>query len=97
MQVFKKNGEFTKNAISYIKQIQTLSEGKKVVRVHPKFWTGSPRHMSLCESAWWSYIDLCKEFGLKYVTGNDAPKGGVTGDFIEIRVDRRNKFWKLAI
>lgn len=27
-------------------------------------------------------LDLC---GVKYVTGNDAPRGGKTGDFIEIK------------
>lgn len=52
-------------------------------RYHFKKWTGRFRHLSLVDKESYA-IDLLKFYKLKYTKGNDAKKGGVIGDYIEI-------------
>ena len=42
-------------------------------------------------------ITLLKELGIKYELGNDAPRGGATGDYIKIKSDKRNKNYRTIL
>lgn len=52
-------------------------------KIYPKRWTGSGRHIRLVDH--WSYCtNLIKGLGYTYQVGNDAPRGGVEGNYIKI-------------
>ena len=52
------------------------------IRMHFKSWTNNFRR--LVESEHHSMLSFLKELGISYITGNDAPRGGVEGDYIEL-------------
>lgn len=52
-------------------------------RFHGCSWARNGRRMTLIDKN----LALCealKLIGVDYVTGNDAPKGGATGDYVEL-------------
>lgn len=53
-------------------------------RFHLKEWRGSGRHISLSDCEHRDCLTLFNILGINYSTGNDAPRGGVAGDYIEI-------------
>lgn len=93
--IYKKDGTLSKDAMNIINMVRIQAKDKKTVRLHLKEWAGSPRHLRLSDAKYYNTRAILDEFGVKYREGNDAPKGGVIGDYIEIVVDRRNKFWKV--
>jgi len=52
-------------------------------KIYPKKWKGSKRHMSLSDGMP-GLKQLLSAQGYKFTTGNDAPRGGVEGDFIKV-------------
>jgi hypothetical protein len=70
----------TKNTIAY-KMVQEVINGKSFIR--PCYTSGSGRHISNQDHS--QPIEaILKEIGVEYVVGNDAPRGGLTGKFIQI-------------
>ena len=47
-----------------------------------KSWRG--RHISLSDTQYNAAIEICDALGIDYKLGNDAPRGGKEGDFVEI-------------
>ena len=39
-------------------------------------------------------LDFAKEKGLKTISGNDSPRGGKLGNYIIIKLDKRNRYIK---
>lgn len=70
--------------------VQATEKGRKSFRVHPKMWTGTRRHLTLVDNTH-RYKDILEALGLAYVAGNDAPRGGAEGDYIEAFIDGRNR------
>lgn len=52
-------------------------------RRHTCRWHKSGRHLNL-EDKTKNYTDMLKALGIDYTTGNDAPKGGAEGFYIEL-------------
>lgn len=49
-----------------------------------KSWRGRGRHISLSDTQYNAAIEICDALGIDYKLGNDAPRGGKEGDFVEI-------------
>ena len=74
-----------------LNKLENLRESiKPNEKLHYKSWTGSRRHMRVNES-----IDtyLLSKF-CDFSCGNDAPRGGVDGDYIIINTKQYNLFLK---
>lgn len=56
----------------------------KGARYHGKTWRRVGRHATLEDSKHWNLIRALDLLGLDYATGNDAPRGGAEGDYIEL-------------
>ena len=41
-----------------------------------------------------TYCKYLDELKLKYTIGNDSPRGGQTGKYIEVKLDKRNTYIK---
>ena len=70
------------------------AESGAVIRLHlvKTDWTaGKPR--GLTDAAHKAAIDMLRRYGVPFIEGNDAARGGAKGRYIEIRVDRRKAFW----
>lgn len=61
----------------------TINDIFRGTKIYPKQWTGKGRHINLINK--WGYCtNLIKGLGYTYQVGNDAPRGGVEGDYIKI-------------
>lgn len=88
---YKKDGELMKRFFEPIDYLESLSKGK---HVHPYSWTSAKRHWNVRGSATIEATkELCKKLGLKLKKDNDAPRGGVEGDFFYLE---KNDIRKLA-
>ena len=58
-----------------------IAQGKGA-RYHGARWHGHGRTLS--DSDHWNLIKALKLIGVDYVTGNDAPRGGREGDYVEL-------------
>lgn len=92
VNIFKKDGEL-KTRYKYV--LELLKSGEKLF--HLKYWTGSNKHRTLVETDHSNLIDVLNYYQINFELGNDAPKGGVTGDFIKLKVDKRNKAYKTIL
>lgn len=63
-----------------------IKNARGKVRLHEKFWSGTRRHMTLIETCHDRICDFLRLLNCKYTTGNDAKRGGVEGDYIEVKV-----------
>lgn len=88
--IVKKDGKLQERYVREFNNLVELSSGK-AGRVYGKKWLRNGRHKTLVTSEYDRTLDLLKAFGIKYAIGNDAPKGGLEGDYIDIRFDGRNK------
>lgn len=52
-------------------------------KIYTDQWVGSGRRKNL-QSIHSNVVELLNALGLKYKTGNDAPRGGQEGNFIKI-------------
>lgn len=89
VEIFKKDEEL-KSRYEYV--INLLKSGDKIF--HLKYWTGNRNYRTLVETDYNNMIDVLNYYNIKFELGNDAPKGGVTGDYIELKVDKRNANYK---
>ena len=79
-------------------KLSTLSLLKQIPEngiIRPSRWNGSPNHLSLIDKAF-DYKKIFDAIGVKYKSGNDAPKGGRNGDYIKIRKDTAKKLVDFA-
>ena len=53
-------------------------------RYHGKIWRRSGRRVTLEDSKYRALREALDLLGLDYATGNDAPRGGAEGDYIEL-------------
>ena len=60
-------------------------------RVHGKHYSGSGRFTSVANGTHYTTIEGLKAIGVDYVTGNDAPRGGQCGDFVELTAKGRRQ------
>lgn len=68
--------------VKYSAPVEWLQRGGKD-RVHPCTWCRSGRHISLSDHRS-DYIIALKKLGIDYVADNDAPRGGMEGEYIEL-------------
>lgn len=82
-----------------IKRLNKLADAKEIMRnsnafkmlasinnatLRPTYWNGRGRYISLSDCS----KDICKALDamrVQYVAGNDAPRGGLAGNFIKIK------------
>lgn len=72
-----------------------LSSGAKIF--HLKKWTGSYSRKTLLDSKHYAMIELLNAVGIIFDVGNDAPRRGKTGDYIEILDNIQTCFDKLNV
>lgn len=53
-------------------------------RIHPMFWTGTARTKTLVTTKYERMRDILGALRIEYKLGNDAPRGGMTGEYIEL-------------
>lgn len=74
---------FTKTGVLAAKYEKVISFLIRGGRVHPFRWTYSGyRHKLIGDDK--HYTDALTAIGIDYTTGNDAPRGGANGFFIEL-------------
>lgn len=78
--VLTKSGSISK---SITNMIGNCSFDEKQKKIYVGYYSGSGKYTS-AHSAEQTVIELLKAGGYKYKTGNDAPKGGITGDFVKV-------------
>ena len=49
-----------------------------------KSWNGSGRYINLSDTQYRAAIEICEKLGLDFEVGNDAPRGGKSGDFVAL-------------
>lgn len=88
-ELLKKDGELK---IKYQNLIKLLSEGEK--KLYLKYYSGTVRYRHTVDTDYYNMKKLLDGLNIKYKVGNDAPRGGATGDYILILADRRNSTYK---
>jgi hypothetical protein len=78
--VLTKKGEVSK---AITNMIGNCSFDEKQRKIYVGYYSGSGKYTS-AHSAESTVTDLLKAGEYKYTTGNDAPKGGVIGDFVKV-------------
>lgn len=88
--IIRKDGTVAENyRLAVAKVFNAIADNEP--RLHGKHWTGSrKKHMTLVDNEW-KDVHICKALGIRYLLGNDAPKGGVEGDYIHMILDGRNR------
>ena len=76
-ELYTKKGDLKKMYASQIRMHATNT------KIYPVSYSGRGRHINIVDNSF--YIKNAIELlGYKYSTGNDAPKGGASGNFIKI-------------
>lgn len=76
---YKKDGELIKRFSKPIIYIERMAKGE---RIYPYSWTRAKRHFNLQGDTTIKAVkDLCKKLKLTLKQGNDAPRGGVSGEY----------------
>lgn len=57
---------------------------RKAERFHGCSWNGGIRHMTLQDAKHRNLCEALDKIGVDYVVGNDAPRGGATGTYVEL-------------
>lgn len=55
------------------------------IKMYLYFWTGNRRHMTLVTAHHERVVEFLNAFKVDFETGNDAPKGGATGNYIRAK------------
>lgn len=71
----------SKNTVAYKMLLEAIS-GKKLLR--PCYVQGSGKHIKNQDHSL-SLEKALREVGIEFTTGNDAPRGGLPGKFIEVK------------
>jgi hypothetical protein len=74
--IFKKDGTLTQQ---HSTAIFSIIRDRKI---YPARWVISGRRKNLVDKSNY-YMDVANYFGFKVKTGNDAPRGGQEGEYIE--------------
>ena len=82
--LYKKDGTVSSRAKTYAEQM--LSEIKTTGKIHTieKQWAPYSRHQVTTDKTS-KYTDILDHLGITYSEGNDAPRGGVAGKFLEVK------------
>ena len=72
--------------------IYSYNRKGNLIRLHLIKWQGSIKHMRAYTRLYDFAIKLFTENNVKFKTGNDAPRGGLIGEYIEFKLDFRNSF-----
>lgn len=86
MTILKKNGEFTSLAVMTLSLLRFEAKNSKTetVRVHLKTWRRRKgNNFSLRCGDYDRALELLNYLKVNYSLGNDAPRGGEIGDYIE--------------
>lgn len=75
-------GAFLKGGKRYSKIMLQLFAGQKI---HPNGYTGSGKYISKGADHAYNIASILKEYSIKYESGNDAPKGGFSGEWIKLK------------
>ena len=67
---------------------------KNNVKLRPINQVGKGKHASYSADHTNEYCNYLDELKLKYNLGNDSPRGGQLGKYIEVKLDKRNAFIK---
>ena len=67
---------------------------KNNVKLRPIQKVGEGRHTIYSADHTTQYCNYLDELKIKYTIGNDSPRGGQLGKYIEIKLDKRNAFIK---
>lgn len=93
-QTFDKRNTFSKGSKAYTLALELLTTGK---RVRTAKYTGSKRYCTLLQYTYDTAMAL-SVVGLKkdidFIVGNDAPRGGGIGDYIELTSKGKRKMIK---
>lgn len=77
---YTQKGMLNKHFTGAISNIKIMAQGKQY---HPFRWVKSKRHFGVSgESEANNTKLLCKALGLELMWGNDAPRGGIEGNFM---------------
>lgn len=71
-----------------------IRRGYKTVKIRPIYQVGDYSQKRYSTDHTDTYCNYLDELKLKYVVGNDAPRGGQLGKYIEVKIDKRNSFIK---
>lgn len=74
----------TKNGQIANKYIGIYEFIRKAERYHGCQWNGGINHMTLQDSKHRNLCEALTKLGIDYVVGNDAPRGGATGTYVEL-------------
>lgn len=77
-KLFNKSGELSKHAQGAI-QISP----KRGNRIYPIYYSGSGRYIKSVDNTYYikRFLELA---GMKYKSGNDAPRGGKVGQYLQV-------------
>ena len=78
--LFTKKGELSKNVTNAIGNC-TFDKGQR--KIYTGYYSGSGRFTS-ANSAMFTVTDILERKGYKYTTGNDAPRGGASGEYVKV-------------
>lgn len=73
---------------------QGLRCGEKTIKLRVIYVVGRYSRKSYSADHTNTYCNYLDELKLKYTLGNDSPRGGQTGKYIEVKLDKRNAFIK---
>jgi len=79
--VLTKSGQISKNITN---MIGNCTFDDHTLKIYVGYYSGSARFTS-SHSALLDVTNLLDAAGYKYETGNDAPKGGIKGDFVKVK------------
>lgn len=94
--IFLKSGKPSSSAFELYVTIKAgLAMKSGSVRMHFKTYGGRGKFSRLNCGEHWAAIDLLKQAGVEFNEGNDAPRGGAIGDYIELSRPEAQKFVKM--
>lgn len=73
---------------------QGIKYNQKTIKLRVVYVVGKFSRKSYSTDHTNEYCKYLDELKVKYVIGNDSPRGGQTGKYIEIKLDKRNAFIK---
>lgn len=79
-QIFTKTGKVNQNILNAIKHCRFT---EKTSQIHTGYYSGSNRYTT-AHSAIHTVKSLLSAQGYKFTMGNDAPNGGITGEYLKV-------------
>jgi hypothetical protein len=87
MKLLTKDLKMTARALGASMELKSAVKNERSanIKMHLYFWTGSRRHMTLVTSYHDRVVEFLNAFKVDFETGNDAPRGGATGNYISAK------------